>query len=348
MSVTNANPIPTLKDILKRVSTPEPDRIGTIPEPHEVDYKGIIGVLCFHRFLRKEMTDDVFGIAADSQNNVIFGDRDGYLTKASPTGEIIWQYQSGDHIRDIAVDKNDDIYLARRNDEVHKVSSDGDIVWKFTGHSGIVWKVRVDADLNVYSIGNSDQKVIKINPDKDGSSIDGNDVLQDAVEWENEDFSANLRTLSIDNEGNSFVSDQDGNVRKIDSDGVGEAFKSVGGRPTDTSFRNGFLYLVAQDSAGRKVIKIDADTSNTVWEFALTDDPFAVYADEADNVYSGSGNRLIKLRPDGTEAYRHGFFNENIQSVFARNGFAYASSSDNSVIKISDELQIKGYGIIDD
>jgi len=159
-------------------------------------------------------SNNVYGVAVDSEGYVYSGSYDDTVKKISPDGSEVWTFNGhSSTVRGVAVDSEGYVYSASLDDTVKKISPDGSEVWTFNGHSSTVYGVAVDSEGYVYS-GSYDGTVKKISPD--GSEV-----------WTFNGHSSYVYGVAVDSDGFVYSGSDDGTVKKISPDGNEESSFSV-------------------------------------------------------------------------------------------------------------------------
>ena len=88
----------------------------------------------------------------------------GYkLLKYDVNGNLILEREYSQYnTRDVAIDMDNNVYLTSSDGIVRKLNQNGDVIWQHNFHTGMVLRVIVDHNLNVYTSGYNDEKIIKV------------------------------------------------------------------------------------------------------------------------------------------------------------------------------------------
>lgn len=117
-------------------------------------------------------------------------------------------------VRAVVADKDGNVFTADQDGNVYKLDSEGTLLWTFKGHSSFVFGIHIDPLGNLYSCGHDD-KVIKINENKSGASVDAGE-LTGAIEWE---FTAESVLNDVRWFNNTIFASGNGKVTKLNSEG---------------------------------------------------------------------------------------------------------------------------------
>lgn len=87
----------------------------------------------------------------------------GYkLLKYDVNGDVILEREYSGYTNYIAFDTNNDVYFTSSDGIVRKLNQNGDVLWQHNFHTGRVIHIVVDHNLNVYTAGYDDTKIIKV------------------------------------------------------------------------------------------------------------------------------------------------------------------------------------------
>ena len=224
----------------------------------------------------------------------------------------------------VAVDAQGFVYSGSADNTVRKINPNGVEVWSFTGHSSAVRAVAVDAQGVVYS-GSSDNTVRKISPA-------GNQV------WSFFGHSNWVYKVAVDAQGFVYSGSSDNTLRKINPNGV-EVWSFTG--HTDNVLgvavdAQGFVYSGSSDTTVRKIdpdgVEVWSFTGNSGWVWGVA-------VDAQGFVYSASGDNTVrKIDSDGNQVWRFTGHSFDVEAVAVdAQGFVYSASIDQTVRKIDSD-----------
>ena len=220
----------------------------------------------------------VVDVAVDADGHVYSASHDPSVHKITPEGNRLWRYRDSwgnEYFYGVAVDKAGYVYTGSSvsnssSNRVRKLSSDGEDVWRYTGHSGVVADVAVDADGYVYT-ASWDREVHKLTPD-------GEEM------WRYTGHSSAVNGVAIDSEGYIYTASSDGEVHKVMPGGE-EVWRYTGhSNPVTavaidadgyvyTGSRNGELHKLTPQ--GQQVWRYTGH-SDRVWGIAVSPGAFSV------------------------------------------------------------------------
>lgn len=116
-----------------------------------------------NRLWVKKLSDKaVVTVKVDITDNIWV--TNGYkLLKYDVNGNLILEREYSQYnTRGVAIDMDNNVYLTNSDGIVMKLNQNGDVIWQHNFHTGIVLRVIVDHNLNVYTSGYNDKKIIKV------------------------------------------------------------------------------------------------------------------------------------------------------------------------------------------
>lgn len=275
-----------------------------------------------------EATEETVGFAEDMQANlsltpidltppsgdatVYTASADGEVHKLSPDGEFEWAYTGHTgEVRSVAVDADGFVYTGSEDTEVHKITPDGDLVWRYTGHSDWIAGVAVDAAGFVYT-ASVDNELHKLTSE--------GELLWSFVT----PFRGHL-DVAVDKNGYIYTATSD-RLYKLTPEGE-EVWRYTGsGLHRGVAVEaEGSVYTTAIGSGGSAEVLKLSDEGELVWRYTEQLPVERLAVSSSGFLHTAGGGEIHRLTPDGEPVWVYADLSAAHSVAVSVEGFVHAA-----------------------